>query len=91
MNHLTSRIAQMASQTPLKEFLNEIPHDLQGELVTDEHLVELASHMTQWRELSPFLALSQTEEEMVISSGSQADQRMRVLQIWRKKFGAQAT
>lgn len=60
---------------------------------SDEHLVDLSMHVSDWREIAPHLCLTKTEEENVIGYPplSLPRQRVSMLRTWRAKFGKAAT
>ena len=57
---------------------------------TDEDLLELAPSLTNWKAVSPYLGLTEAEEED-IGILSLERQRIAVLRKWRDKFGSTAT
>lgn len=59
-------IYALGSQGPsLKEILEGIPSEKLDQPILDEHLSKIASHMTDWPALSPFLGISRSEEEVI--------------------------
>ena len=59
----------------------------------EEHLAEIATSITEWREISPFLGLSEAEEHEILGSGihSVRLQKIAMLRLWKKKKGTAAT
>ena len=58
---------------------------------SDEHLLLISLDLTDWQALSPFLGLSEADEEVVLSERTVERQRIDVLRKWRAKFGTGAT
>ena len=62
-------------------------------LCSEEHLAEIALLVTDWREISPFLGLTEAEEHEILGSAphSVLPQKIAMLRKWKKKRGATAT
>ena len=59
---------------------------------SDEHLAKMATWITDWRAVSPFLGLTEAEEIAVLeSTHSVPARRMAMLRKWKQKRGAKAT
>ena len=58
-----------------------------------EHLAEIATSITEWREISPFLDLTEAEEHEILVSTphSLRSQKVAMLRLWKKKNGKVAT
>ena len=59
----------------------------------EEHLAEIAASITEWREISPFLGLTEAEEHEILGSAphSVRSQKIAMLRLWKKKKGKAAT
>ena len=59
----------------------------------EEHLAEIATSITEWREISPFLGLTEAEEHEILGSAphSVRSQKIAMLRLWKKKKGKAAT
>ena len=60
----------------------------------EEHLAEIATGIIKWREISPFLSLSEAEEHEIlgaIPTLSVLEQKIAMLRLWKKKKGRAAT
>ena len=59
----------------------------------EEHLAEIAKSITEWREISPFLGLTEAEEHEILGSAphSVLSQKIAMLRLWKKKKGKAAT
>ena len=59
----------------------------------EEHLAEIATSITEWREISPFLGLTEAEEREILGSAPHSVrlQKIAMLRLWKKKKGKAAT
>ena len=59
----------------------------------EEHLAEIVALITEWREISPFLGLTEAEEHEILRSAphSVRSQKIAMLRLWKKKKGKAAT
>ena len=59
----------------------------------DAHLVELSQSISHWEEISPFLGLTETDYEDIVTRHprSAPAQRVAMLRTWREKHGTDAT
>ena len=60
----------------------------------EEHLAEIATSIIQWREISPFLGLTEAEEHEILGAVpplSVLEQKIAMLRLWKKKKGIAAT
>ena len=60
----------------------------------EEHLAEIATSITEWREISPFLGLTNAEEHEILGTIpplSVRSQKIAMLRMWQKKKGRAAT
>ena len=61
----------------------------------EEHLTEIATSITEWRETSPFLGLTEAEEQEILGSAPHSScirsQKIAMLRLWKKKKGRAAT
>ena len=60
---------------------------------SEEHLADIATNVTEWRELSPFLGLTEAEEHEILGTAphSVRSQKIAMLRQWKKKKGKDAT
>ena len=59
---------------------------------SDEHLAKIATWITDWRAVSPFLGLTEAEEITILeSTHSVPARKMAMLRKWKQKRGAKAT
>ena len=60
---------------------------------SEEHLAEIAAVVTAWREISPFLGITEAEEHEILGSAphSVRSQKIAMLRLWKKKKGRAAT
>ena len=49
-----------------REICENIPRLLLDSPVSDLHLSDIASHITEWQELAPYLDLSEVEEKDIV-------------------------
>ena len=63
-------------------------------MISDTHLAVIArDHLTQWKQLRPFLGLNMSQEEE-ISMSNQGDygmQKLKCLHMWKTVKGGEAT
>ena len=60
----------------------------------EEHLAEIATSITEWREISPFLGLTEAEERQILGAIPPLTvpaQKIAMLRLWKKKKGKAAT
>ena len=62
-----------------------------NKLCSEEHLAEIALFVVDWREISPFLGLTASEEHEIGSAHSVLPQKIAMLRKWKEKRGARAT
>ena len=58
------------------------------------HLAEIATSIIKWREISPFLGLTEAEEHEILGAIpplSVLEQKIAMLRLWKKKKGKAAT
>ena len=60
---------------------------------SEENLAEITVFVTEWREISPFLGLTEAEEHEILGSAphSVRSQKIAMLRLWKKKKGNAAT
>ena len=60
---------------------------------SEEHLAEIAVIVEEWREISPFLGITEAEENEILGSAphSVRSQKIAMLRLWKKKKGRAAT
>ena len=76
-----------------KKICESLPQMCLDSTVSDEHIAELAKSMTKWRDLAPFLNLTEAEQEEIVEQ-HQRDLRLQkreALQKWKEKKGGEAT
>ena len=77
----------------------EVPLDLEAsdcwefkQPCSEEHLAKIATWITDWRAVSPFLGLSEADEIAILeSTHSVPARRMAMLRKWKQKRGKKAT
>ena len=78
----------------LEELLKEVsvhPEELSAS-ISDDHLCEIAIFLTSWRKVATYLKLSENDLGDVEQEGKdEQEKRIKVLQIWKGKFGFKAT
>ena len=60
----------------------------------EEHLAEIATSITEWREISPFLGLTEADERQILGAIPPLTvpaQKIAMLRLWKKKKGRAAT
>ena len=60
----------------------------------EEHLAEIATSIVKWREISPFLGLTEAKEQEILCAIpplSVLEQKIAMLRLWKKKKGNAAT
>ena len=62
------------------------------EVCSEQHLAEIPLSIVQWKEVSPFLGLTQAEEIEIIGSAphSVRSQKIAMLRLWKQKQGTKA-
>jgi hypothetical protein len=76
-----------------KEICEGVPRSLLDSPVSDIHLSDIASKITEWRELAPYLDLSEVEEKDIVDSYPNRPklQRREALRKWKESNGDKAT
>ena len=76
-----------------KEICKGVPRPLLDSPVSDIHLSDIASHITNWQELASYLDLSEVEEKDIVDSypNSPKLQRREALRKWKESNGSKAT
>ena len=78
----------------LDELLKEVgvhPERL-NDTISDDHLCEIALFLTSWREVAPYLGLSEMDVIDIEQGGRKVkDMSLKALQIWKRKFGFKTT
>lgn len=64
-----------------------------NKVCSDAHLVSIADFIADWRALSPYLNLTEAEENAILGSNpySVPTQKIAMLRKWKQKLGAKAT
>ena len=64
-----------------------------SQLCSEAHLAEIATWVTDWRAVSPFLGLTEAEEIAILGSNphSVCAQKIAMLRKWKLKQGPKAT
>lgn len=83
----------MASKIPsLDELLESVSKKSLDKPCSDEHIVEIASKVTNWRLIAPHLGLTEVDEENIVQNHRDVQlQRREMLRTWQQKFGFRAT
>ena len=59
---------------------------------SENHLAIIAQSITSWKQLSPFLGLTQQDEDDIQQDNTRnAERKMAMLRRWREKYGDEAT
>ena len=59
---------------------------------SEEHLAQIATWVTDWRAVSPFLGQTEADESTILeSTHSVPARKMAMLRKWKQKRGAKAT
>ena len=59
---------------------------------SESHLATIAQSITSWKQLSPFLGLTQQDEEDIQADNSRnAERKVAMLRRWRERSGNEAT
>ena len=76
-----------------KEICQGVQRSLLDSPVSDIHLSDIASHITEWRELAPYLDLSEVEEKDIVDSYPERPklQRREALRKWKERNSNKAT
>ena len=76
-----------------KEICEGVQRSLLDSSISDMHLSNIASHITEWRELAPFLDISEVEEKDIVDSYPNHPklQRREALRKWKESNGKKAT
>ena len=78
----------------LEEQLSKFSAELLDRPCADAHLVKLSQSIAEWRDLSPYLHLSEAEERGILTAfppATPARQRIDMLRTWKEKLGTNAT
>ena len=75
-----------------KEICEGVPRPLLDSPVSDIHLSDIASHITSWQELAPYLDRSEVEEKDIVDSYPNRPklQRRELLRKWKESNGNKA-
>ena len=76
-----------------EEICEGVSRSLLDSPVNDIHLSDIASHITEWRELAPYLDLSEVEEKDIVDTYPDRPklQRREALRKWKESNGNKAT
>ena len=76
-----------------KEICEGVQRSLLDSPVSAIHLSDIASHITEWQELAPYLDLSEVEEKDIVDSYPNRPklQRREALRKWKESNGNKAT
>ena len=75
----------------LEDALRGVPAGKLDQLCTDDDLLELSQSLTHWQVLSPFLGLTDAEEEEIKDVRDIRRQRIDMLRKWKAKQKERAT
>ena len=82
------------TMSTVKEICEGVPQSRLDSPISDIHIAQLASVMTEWEELAPFLNLTPAEEREIVEGLYQRRfylQKREALRKWKEKHGSQAT
>ena len=76
-----------------KEIYDSLSRSILDSPVSDIHLSEISSHITEWQVLAPYLDISDVDEEDIITRNHNHPelQRREALRKWREANGSKAT
>ena len=78
----------------LEEHLSQFSPEILDTICTEEHLVMLCTSIADWRDLSPYLRLTPSEEYAIAATfppSSHSRQCIDALRKWRESRGITAT
>ena len=81
----------MGDQQRLEDALRGIPAWKLDQVCTDDHLLELSQSLTHWQVVSPFLGLTEAEDEEIRDVRDLRRQRIDLLRKWKSKQKHRAT
>lgn len=89
-------VLSLASETlgpHISELVNRlgIPEDWLDQICSDEHLLAISEHLTDWKYVAHQLSLGETDIEEIEMDRSINVQRYKVLQKWKQKYYIRAT
>ena len=85
-------IGRRMSAVSLTLLLKDVAPDALQQLCTDRHLRKLAKSIPDWKDLAPFLDLSEVEEKMIEEEHkTPLRRRIAILRLWRQKKRKKAT
>ena len=59
---------------------------------SETHLATIAQSITSWKQLSPFLGLTQQDEDDIQSDNTRnAERKLAMMRRWKEKYGDEAT
>ena len=64
------------------------------ETCSDQHLAKISVWIKDWRDISPFLGLTETEEHEILGAVpplTVRSQKIAMMRLWKKKRGTKAT
>ena len=79
--------------TVAEDVLGDVPEAKKDSQVSDEHIVEIAECLIDWRDLAPHLGLTEADEEAISEDyrGRFELQKREALRKWKRKRGRRAT
>ena len=93
--HVTSRGAflNFLSTIGMASHSQATSSSLWDQPCSDAHLAQISQWIADWREVAPFLGLTDVDERTILgyAPDSVPVQRMRMLRTWRQKQGTMAT
>ncbi len=81
----------MATLPSLDEALTGVPAEKLDQLCSRDYLNEISKSLTHWSEVSPFLGLTEADEEEVRDGRTLRRQRVDVLSRWQENHKEGAT
>ena len=85
--------AMSADGTVAEDVLGDVPEAKKASQVSDEHIVVIAECLINWRDLAPYLGLTEADEEAISEDyrGNFELQKREALRKWKRKRGRRAT
>ena len=85
-------LSMASSRKSLADFLQSVPGDVLKKECNDEHLIEIAAWITNYKDFSAYLGLTEEQEAEIDANGNNlVRKRLDMLRMWRKVFASRAT
>ncbi len=84
-------MAEPSSASSLDDALENVPPGKLNQICSDDDLSEISQSLTRWPEVSPYLGLTEADEEEIRDGRTLRRQRVDVLRGWKQKKKDKAT